>query len=223
MKNNNGRAKAAQIFFWIIIALNAVAIFMYAIRGYVYQSDEWLLENPELSNFDLVFSVLIVLESIAIITQIVLFIQWFRRAYYNLGLVYDGLEFTEGWAAGAWFVPFINLVRPYKIMGSIFEDTRIHLSQQGIDSFDDDDYSFIGWWWALYLIMNTFSNLENRYFEGMQLEAYSKHTIYIVGCLITISAAYLALHCIKKYQPLQEALHSLGEGEDEILAIGSDL
>lgn len=43
--------------------------------------------------------------SIAWIISGILFIQWFRRAYYNLNQV-KAMRYSEGWAAGAWFVPF---------------------------------------------------------------------------------------------------------------------
>jgi len=43
----------------------------------------------------------------------VAFIMWFYRAYSNLPRlgVTGGLRFGPGWAIGAWFVPFLNLVR----------------------------------------------------------------------------------------------------------------
>ena len=42
------------------------------------------------------------------------FIPWFHRAYKNLS-TWHATRFRSGWAIGAWFVPFLNLVRPYQI------------------------------------------------------------------------------------------------------------
>jgi hypothetical protein len=42
------------------------------------------------------------------------FIPWFHRAYKNL-TTWHATRFKSGWAIGGWFVPFLNLVRPYQI------------------------------------------------------------------------------------------------------------
>jgi Domain of unknown function (DUF4328) len=42
------------------------------------------------------------------------FIPWFHRAYKNLS-TWHATRFRSGWAIGGWFVPFLNLVRPYQI------------------------------------------------------------------------------------------------------------
>jgi hypothetical protein len=45
----------------------------------------------------------------------------FRRAYRNLpALGAESPRFSSGWAVGAWFVPFLNLVRPKQIMDDIW-------------------------------------------------------------------------------------------------------
>jgi len=53
----------------------------------------------------------------------VAFIMWFYRAYSNLPRlgVTGGLRFGPGWAIGAWFVPFLNLVRPKAIANDIWK------------------------------------------------------------------------------------------------------
>lgn len=49
---------------------------------------------------------------------VVMVLRWFSRAYENLG-VWGGTKHSTGWAVGAWFVPFLNLYRPYKIAEEI--------------------------------------------------------------------------------------------------------
>ena len=46
---------------------------------------------------------------------------WTSRAYRNLfALSVTDLRFTPGWGAGAWFVPFLNLVRPKQIVDDMW-------------------------------------------------------------------------------------------------------
>jgi hypothetical protein len=49
------------------------------------------------------------------------FLTWVYRAHKNLdSLGVRTLEFTHGWAVGSWFVPFLNLFRPKKVMDEIW-------------------------------------------------------------------------------------------------------
>jgi len=49
---------------------------------------------------------------------------WTSRAYRNLfALSVSDLRFTPGWGAGAWFVPFLNLVRPKQIVDDVWRAT----------------------------------------------------------------------------------------------------
>ena len=48
-------------------------------------------------------------------------IAWTSRLYRNLSALGVGpLRYTEGWAIGAWFIPFFNLVRPKQILDDIW-------------------------------------------------------------------------------------------------------
>jgi hypothetical protein len=52
----------------------------------------------------------------------ILFAVWFQRCYknaQNLGAL--DLRFSSGWAAGAWFVPFLNLVRPKQMVDDVWK------------------------------------------------------------------------------------------------------
>ncbi|MEP7105704.1 MAG: DUF4328 domain-containing protein [Chloroflexota bacterium] len=50
---------------------------------------------------------------------------WCHRVYRNLpALGVHATRFTPGWAAGWWFVPLFNLVRPYQVLREIWVDSR---------------------------------------------------------------------------------------------------
>ena len=59
-----------------------------------------------------------------VVTGIV-FVVWFQRCYKNSqALGTSNLRFSSGWAAGAWFVPFLNFVRPKQIADDIWKSTE---------------------------------------------------------------------------------------------------
>lgn len=85
----------------------------------------------------------------------VCFIFWFRRAYFNLHQKLKSLNFSDGWAAGAWFVPFINLGRPYRIMKELYTESEIWLKTKGVDVERASENYLIPWWvfWLITLFL----------------------------------------------------------------------
>ena len=59
----------------------------------------------------------------AIITGII-YLMWLHRAYQNLpALGVTKLDATPGWAVGYYFIPILNLFRPYQTMVEILRES----------------------------------------------------------------------------------------------------
>ncbi|HEU4716799.1 MAG TPA: DUF4328 domain-containing protein, partial [Bacteroidia bacterium] len=98
-------------------------------------------------------------QTVAYILSIIFFIMWFRRAYNNLHLMGSQfLTFSEGWAAGAWFVPFMNLVRPFRIMREIWNETQM-LGRNPSELFTVEEPDITAWWWGTWLGGNIVSSI----------------------------------------------------------------
>lgn len=99
------------------------------------------------------------------------YINWFYRAYRNLGRLGKQLSQGPGWAIGAWFVPILTLFRPYNIFTEMVEGYSIiakrfpdHV-QQGTPS--EAALKLLGgWWWGFYVGGRIFSNIANRAVAG---------------------------------------------------------
>ncbi|MBN2081546.1 DUF4328 domain-containing protein [bacterium] len=64
---------------------------------------------------------------LAVIGGSVFFYIWLWRSVYNLRkLGAPFMSFTPGWAVGWWFVPLINLWRPYEILRELFHYSSAH-------------------------------------------------------------------------------------------------
>jgi len=74
--------------------------------------------------------VIAIISMVVALISAVTFIMWFRRAYFNLHSRVSKLSFTEGWAAGAWFVPIVNLGRPLNIMQELYNKTAALLKEK---------------------------------------------------------------------------------------------
>lgn len=103
----------------------------------------------------------------------VTFIVWFSRAYRNLeALGATGLRYGKGWAIGAWFVPFLNLVRPKQITNDIWRASDPEAApDQGIDWREKSVPGFLAVWWGVWIVSISASNLAARlYFRGDDAE-----------------------------------------------------
>jgi hypothetical protein len=85
---------------------------------------------------------------LSIITGIVYFV-WLYRAYANLpALGVDRLDASPGWAIGHYFIPILNLFRPYQTMAEIWScSIPLEDNRQGRTSS-----AIVGWWWAGWII-----------------------------------------------------------------------
>jgi hypothetical protein len=146
----------------------------------------------------------------------VVFCMWMYRAHKNLrSLNVRGLTYSPGWAAGAFFVPILNLFRPYQIAQEIYKASDP-------DAPLDDRYawrrrsgsSLIGAWWAFWIIGNIISQFAFRMSfhddnATMQLTAAALQMISDVLTVPTALFAVLVIHQIRsrqlrRHQLLQE-------------------
>lgn len=92
---------------------------------------------------------------IAEIVCAICFILWFRVAYGKLQRAGGQLRFSKGWAIGAWFVPFMSLVRPKKIANDLWlaGDSLASrpLGRSQPNRSPRPVSPAVHWWWALYL------------------------------------------------------------------------
>lgn len=147
--------------------------------------------------------IIAIINVIIFIINAVLFISWFRRAYFNLHQVPGATpSFTEGWAAGAWFVPFLNLARPYQIGKEIYQQSK----EQAGES--DDNNSLPGLWWATFLIMNISANIAARLARSAESPEEFK-TATLVNLVVeglTFIAIFLAIRFIKTTSRYEDAM-----------------
>ncbi|HLE37108.1 MAG TPA: DUF4328 domain-containing protein [Candidatus Acidoferrales bacterium] len=78
----------------------------------------------------------------------VAFLRWIHRANTNVrGFGATELKFTPGWSVGYYFIPFLNLVRPYRAMKEIWQASK------NPDGWNNEPAPpLLSWWWGLLLI-----------------------------------------------------------------------
>ncbi len=218
LKPNEQRAKTAIMLIWIVLALEIVSL----ISGYFQYDLLQAVANGRLISMDAATAndtreqVIGILYFIVYIISGITFIQWFRRAYFNLHLRVSHLSQSEGWAAGSWFVPIICLFRPYLIMKELYQKTKKCLMENGQSVNENFSTAYLGWWWTLWIVSNFIGQFVFRF--SMNAESVDSLIIItlvsIVGNAVGITLAFITVKVIKDYSSIEPLLCEIKEDEE---------
>jgi hypothetical protein len=219
LKPNQHRAQNLIIILWIMLVLEVVAL----ISGYL----QYDLLSSVSNGYDIFYDaanvndlremIVGIVYTAAYLVSVVLFILWFRGAYYNLHTKLDYLSYSEGWAAGAWFVPIINLYKPYKIMKELYEETKIQLGRNRIAHDGELNLNLPGIWWTLWILNNFVAQIAMRIsLNAETIDELLKMTIAgMVSSLIGIPLTLITIKLVNDYAKVEPLLLKLSN-EDKM-------
>lgn len=211
IRKNDQRARITTTVFWIFFGTSTLFVISSFLQYLLLLNIEnYTQEQLEMNDFR--HGGIAVLHLIVLITLAIVFIQWFRRAYYNLHQTDEfSLKYTEGWAAGAWFVPFINLVRPYEIMSEIWN--KIQVVEEGEEGWDTksqrEGKQLVGWWWGLFILQNIGNNIASRIggeldtIDSLMLGTQAEIFVYF----LEMPAILVAIMVVRKVSKFEEAFY----------------
>ncbi len=205
---NQERARWVIIFFYINIAITLVFAGSQWWQAGLIETGDLTTEIAEQS--DMIVALCALAYLAALVACAVVFIMWFRRAYANLHRIEAGnsiLSYSEGWAAGAWFVPFINLVRPFTIMKEIWNETQSNIPGK-IEREGLRETSLIGWWWAAWITFNIVSNITDKIgSEDTVDEITLSLRANALGLLLVVPAGLLAIRIVQETNVFEQELY----------------
>lgn len=141
------------------------------------------------------------------------FLVWFHRAHRNLpALGAKNLEFTPGWAVGGFFVPFLNLSRPYKVATEIWKGSSPEVGvADGVSWEYAASSPLLGFWWGTWIIANILGNVATLFSDGVTgLDNLIALTwLSVAADVVSIIAAALALLVVKLIDARQEEKYRL--------------
>lgn len=209
LKGNRQRAKWAifsLMVFGVVMFLMVISSFMY--HGFLDKLSKGKIDEgtsaEAYSNY-IRHTVVSIAYLVFFILAAIRFIMWFRRAYFNLRIISpESVVYEVGWAAGSWFIPLLNLVRPYQIMMEIWYETYFNIGDER-----KDNRAIIGWWWGLFVAIGFYSNLTSLFGDNA---TYSGLMIQVANVSISVLLLFIPLYLIIKIiQQLSKAEETLRE------------
>jgi hypothetical protein len=193
----DGRARAATILLGLAAVLAVVSGVLSieqanAIDTFLDSGDIEPLERS-----DDHFAVLALPQAIVSIATIVVFLVWFHRAYKNLpALGIRRLRYTSGWAVGAWFVPFLNLVRPKAIANDLWKASDPDLPGETADWRSNAVSGLVHWWWAVYLLSIITVTITIGEIDTLDRQDAGNSRIDAARSVLSVVAAVLAIKVV---------------------------
>ena len=190
-------------FFVGLIALYAMTIAISAWDIGIYQRELAGVEVPdnELAiNYFLDGLVFLVFLGVYI-TVVVLFCVFINVTRKNArALGSEGMRFSPGWTVGYFFIPIINLFRPYQAVTEIVKASDPDVAVDSQYGWRESSSAITGWWWATWLTAGVTRNFANRFYafrvdtleKAIKAEVASigAQSLYIIAAILAICVVY---------------------------------
>ncbi len=110
------------------------------------------------------------------------------------------MKFTPGWSVGYYFIPFLNLWRPYQAMKEIWKASKNPTSWEG-----EERGAILPWWWFFFLVASMFGNASFRTSMSAKEihELITSTGITIASDVVSIPATIIALVLVGKIYEMQ--------------------
>lgn len=212
IRDNSKRANIAVIIFWIICGLNLLAVisdyFEYNLLSRINDGED--VSYDEANANDIRQMIIGFSQSALYITSMVVFLNWFRRAYANLHrLNITGLRHKDNMAVWSFIIPIVSLYWPLRIMREIWNETQKKIKELIPDHLIIYS-SLIGWWWAAYIITNVVSRISFKAAlkSDTVIDMMTSSQVYMLSDSLDIIAAIITLLVIKQVAKEETILYA---------------
>jgi hypothetical protein len=158
-------------------------------------------------------------EGILLLLTALVFLLWFRRAYWNLLALGAGrLRYTGGWAVWGWLVPLLSLVRPKQLLNDVWRASDPALPVGQPEAWRRRPVpSVLTWWWLVFLAsvvaravttesFHTLAQVMTFGLLGRAIDLIRPTSgVQALADLLTAAAALLALRVVRMVTERQQA------------------
>ncbi len=206
LRPNKERAQMAIILLWVCAAMQIPMIFM---EGLMQKLMLMIINSSQIPLAAItatVFAQMAFALAYLIIDllSLIVFLQWFHRAYYNLRqLKGTRLLYRTGWAVGGMFVPILQLYRPYRIMNELHRESKRILYERGVTERLPKNIAAILWCVVFIQLLPALILVLSQY---IPTPYFLLSNTYIIKCLLEILAVLLTLKWVSDYAKIEDLL-----------------
>jgi heme/copper-type cytochrome/quinol oxidase subunit 2 len=143
---------------------------------------------------------------VTVIFAIVFCVWLYRSAANNRALGASGLKYSPGWTVGWFFIPFANLVMPYRTVREVWLT-----SQDPADRAVRGAAPLVQAWWVTYILSSAATRIAAIMLKNMNVddtsEVFQQLFVDMAGLALGIVAAFLSLAIIGRVTHAQLVRH----------------
>lgn len=166
--------------------------------------DQELGDNPMAIGIGLLLLLVGVLSILLYVATVIFFLVWVYRASDNLpafGNSPRSLGYSPGWTVGSFFVPFVNLVVPYRAIKELWQKSvpidEVPMSEPGPPTW-------FPIWWLFWLLAGFSANISLRLSFNENVPETTATIVSIIAGALSIIAAVLAYVVVDEIDKRQE-------------------
>ncbi len=219
LKPSQSRGKFAIGLIWLVAIIDLVVFSIYLVRYFLFlkQKNGEVLTNNAIENNDMLVGMGSLLFLISFIISGIFIIKWLLAIYYNLEARGVPLRHTKAFVIWSWFIPVINLYKPYQIMNELFAKTLQLIKLRKPDN-NTETPSVIGFWWTLWIFLFILTRLGTSLPEKSTEESMTISLVMMVYFAIHILLAFTTVKMIKSFMDKEQLLLQLEEKNEIIFA-----
>jgi len=227
--DNRERAHQVRMMMYANLGIRTLGLIMIAHEVYLFRSLRSGVEFSQntLELHDTMNGLVTIGGRVVLIVSAVIFIRWMLRAHRNYELAGTHSFYTSTAVKWAFFVPFINLYRPYQIIHEFFDGMREIVDRES-GRVNLSDNRVIAWWWGLWITGGIFTNIiVNVIKNANTIESYLIANylnalcglIYMVDAWLVIRMVNLQTGFEEEYQALYDIQQLEGSPDQEPSAV----
>jgi hypothetical protein len=213
VKDPTSRTKALIGWLWAYLGAAVIAVLTSAIAlatGLVTK-----LDPDNFTAMDLINICVGLPQALIHLVTGVVFLTWIYRANVNArGLGAEGMTFTPGWAVGYYFIPIMNLWRPFQAMKEIWQASENPISWPSIKP-----PALLNLWWGLWIVSCVLGNAAFRasFRANSATELIVSEVITILSDLVEIPLCLAAIRLVREIIRMQG--HWAAQGAPSVCAV----
>ncbi|MEV6163751.1 DUF4328 domain-containing protein [Streptomyces sp. NPDC052052] len=214
LRKPDGLAMAVVIMLAVVAGLDLLAMAagqnIRRVLGDGLENDFATFDDAEATLADNLYGSAGASQSVMVLATAIVFIIWFRRMRLNAE-VFDpnAQRMAPGWAVGAWFIPFANLVLPRRIAGGIWTASdRANTDGSGRTA----PTTPMNLWWGAWICSLVFSRVASQQYARAEepQEVIDAAGMVMASDAFDAVAAVLAILFVRKLTRMQGERAALG-------------
>lgn len=189
----------------LLLGCAAVNLSLYARLA----ADEFVSE-AQLSAIDTASTLIGLVSLLLMVATIVCFIRWLTQARRNVvAMGARGLVHSREWAVWGWFVPILNLFRPYQVIEEVWRGSSAQFGR-ALAVMAAPVPSILGIWWGAWLVNGVLGQIAFRMTRGLTDAADLADYIQVermiaFSGIASVVAAFLAIRVVRGLDDAQRA------------------